>query len=105
MVATITTPRLMTVGGGALAELPGMLQRLGVARPLVVTAPYISGSGILERATTLRDRAQIRCEVFSDTVPDPTTEVVETGTRILAEGGFDSVVAIGGGSSIDTAKA
>ena len=105
MVATITTPRLMAVGGGALAELPGMLQRFGLARPLVVTDPYIRGCGILERATALLDRTHIRWEVFADTVPDPTTAVVEAGARMLAEGGFDSLVAIGGGSSIDTAKA
>jgi alcohol dehydrogenase class IV len=105
MVPIVTTPRLMAVGGGALAELPGMLQRLGLARPLVVTDPYITSCGILDRATTLLDGAQIRWSVFSDTVPDPTTTVVEAGTRRLAEGGFDSLVAIGGGSSIDTAKA
>ncbi len=56
MVATITTPRLMAVGGGALAELPGMLKRFGLARPLVVTDPYIRGCGILERATALLDQ-------------------------------------------------
>src|SRR5215831_10850328 len=105
MIATVTTPRLMVVGGGSLAELPAILQRLGLGHPLVVTDPYIAGSGILDRATALLNSAGIRWSVFSDTVPDPTTAVVETGTRILAEGGFDSLVAIGGGSSIDTAKA
>ena len=105
MAATITTPRLMSVGGGALAELPGVLLRLGLAKPLIVTDPYIAGCGILDRATALLEGAQIRWSVFSDTVPDPTTAVVDTGARILAEGGFDTVVAIGGGSSIDTAKA
>ena len=105
MAAIVTTPRLMVVGGGALAELPAILQRLGLGRPLVVTDPYIAGCGILDRATGLLDGARIRWSVFSDTVPDPTTAIVETGTLILAEGGFDSLVAIGGGSSIDTAKA
>jgi len=105
MFATITTPRLMAVGGGALAELPGMLQRFGLARPLVVTDPYIFGCGILERATALLDRTHLRWEVFADTVADPTTAVVEAGARMLADGGFDSLIAIGGGSSIDTAKA
>jgi alcohol dehydrogenase class IV len=105
MVPIVTTPRLMAVGGGALAELPAMLRRLGLDRPLVVTDPYIASCGILERTTALLDGAQIRWSVFSDTVPDPTTTVVETGTRLLAEGSFDSLVAIGGGSSIDTAKA
>ena len=105
MVAIVTTPRLMAVGGGALAELPAILQRLGLANPLLVSDPFLAGSGHLERATGQLERAGIPWAVFSETVADPTTAVVETGTRRLAEGGFDSLVAIGGGSSIDTAKA
>jgi alcohol dehydrogenase class IV len=105
MVPIVTTPRLMALGGGALAELPATLRRLGLDRPLIVTDPYIASCGILDRATTLLDRAQIRWSVFSDTVPDPTTTVIETGIQRLTEGRFDSLVAIGGGSSIDTAKA
>src|SRR5882672_66101 len=105
MIPVITTPRLMAVGGGALAELPGMLRRLGLAHPLIVTDPFLERSGHLDRATAYLDRASISWTVFSDTVADPTTAVVETGTRLLAEGHFDSLVAFGGGSSIDTAKA
>jgi alcohol dehydrogenase class IV len=104
MAALITAPRLMAIGGGALAELPGLLARLGLGRPLIVTDPYIAGSGILGRATALLDGAGIPWSVFSDTVPDPTTEVIEIGTARLHAGDYDSLVAIGGGSSIDTAK-
>jgi alcohol dehydrogenase class IV len=104
MAAIITTPRLMVVGGGALTELPSMLARLGLTRPLIVTDPFLVSSGHLERATGHLDRAGVPWKVFSDTVPDPTTAVVETGALRLAEGNFDSLVAIGGGSSIDTAK-
>src|SRR6266480_3184197 len=104
MAALITMPRLMSVGGGALAELPALMARLGLKHPLVVTDPYIARSGILDRATGLLDKAQILYSVFSDTVSDPTTEVIETGVAILGDGNFDSLVAIGGGSSIDTAK-
>jgi alcohol dehydrogenase class IV len=105
MVPIVTTPRLMAVGGGALAELPGMLRRLGLSRPLVVTDPYIASCGILDRVTELLGDAEVGWSVFADTIADPTTTVVEAGTRRLADGGFDSLVAIGGGSSIDTAKA
>ena len=104
MPALITAPRLMSIGGGALAELPGLLARLGLARPLIVTDPYIAKSGILDRATALLDAAKLPWTVYADTVPDPTTEAIETGVGILASGNFDSLVAIGGGSSIDTAK-
>ncbi len=105
MVPVITTPRLMAVGGGALAELPGILGRLCLTTPLIVTDPYIRDSGILDRVTDLLDQASIRWRVFADTVPDPTTAVVDTGASILGAGGFDCVIAVGGGSSIDTAKA
>jgi len=104
MAALITTPRLMMIGGGVLAELPSVLSRLGLARPLIVTDPYIARCGILDHTTALLDHAQIPWSVFSDTVSDPTTDVIETGVGKLREGDFDSLVAIGGGSPIDTAK-
>jgi alcohol dehydrogenase class IV len=104
MAATITAPRLMAIGGGALAELPRLLAQLGLKRPLIVTDPYIAKSGILERATALLDAAAVPWALFADTVPDPTTEVIDTGVGRLHAGDFDSIVAIGGGSSIDTAK-
>ena len=104
MAALITTPRLIAIGGGALAELPAILGRLGAARPLFVTDPYIADCGILERATTLLDKAQIHWSVFADCVPDPTTDAIGQGVEVLAAGDFDCLVAIGGGSSIDTAK-
>jgi alcohol dehydrogenase class IV len=87
-----------------LADLPSLMARLGLSRPLIVTDPYIAGSGILDRATGLLDKARIAWVVFKDTVSDPTTEVIEIGVQILRDGDFDSLVAIGGGSSIDTAK-
>jgi alcohol dehydrogenase class IV len=105
MAALITTPRLMQIGGGAIAELPGVLARLGLSRPLIVTDPYIARCGILDRATDLLAGAGVTSAVFADTVPDPTTDVVEIGAARLTEGDFDSLVAIGGGSPIDTAKA
>jgi alcohol dehydrogenase class IV len=104
MAALITTPRLIAIGGGALAELPGVLARLGLARPLIVTDPYIAGCGILERATALLDGAGVPWSVFSETVPDPTTDAIAAGVARLASADFDSLVAVGGGSSIDTAK-
>jgi len=104
MTALITTPRLLSIGGGALAELPGLLARLGLARPLIVTDPYIARCGILDRATALLDGAKVAWAVFSDTVSDPTTEVIGAGVAVLRAGDFDCLVAVGGGSSIDTAK-
>src|SRR3954463_12392555 len=105
MVPIITMPRLMAIGGGCAGERPGQLQRLGLTRPLIVTDPFLVRSGHLDRATTILDHAGIPWRGVFDTVADPTKEGVEAGARRLAEDGYDSLLAIGGGSSIDTAKA
>ena len=104
MAALITTPRLLSVGGGALGELPALMTRLGLKHPLIVTDPFIAKSGILDRATALLDAAKMVWAVFQDTVPDPTTDVIGVGAAKLAEAPYDSLIAIGGGSPIDTAK-
>jgi alcohol dehydrogenase class IV len=105
MAAIITTPQLIAIGGGALAELPGLLARFGLKAPLVVTDPFIARSGPLDRARSLLEAAGVAAAVFADTVPDPTTTVIEAGVARLGAPEFDSLVALGGGSSIDTAKA
>jgi alcohol dehydrogenase class IV len=104
MAALITTPRLLSVGGGALGELPALMARLGLRHPLIVTDPFIARSGILDQATALLDGAKMPWAVFQDTVSDPTTEVIGVGVEKLREAPYDSLVAIGGGSPIDTAK-
>lgn len=105
MIATILTPAIMELGGGAIARAASVLHRLGVRRPLVVTDPWMRDSGTVERLLTpLRD-AGFAPGLFADTVPDPTVTVVEQGAALLRKGGYDGMLALGGGSPIDTAKA
>jgi alcohol dehydrogenase class IV len=105
MVATITMPRLLQIGGGALAEVAGVLARLGVKRPLIVTDRFMESSGLLAKLTDRLDQAKLSWDVFADTVPDPTDTVVEAGAKFLKAGDYDGLLALGGGSPIDTAKA
>ena len=105
MIATITMPRLLYIGGGAVAEVTTALAALGACRPLVVTDRFMESSGLLAKVTDRLYAAGIAWQVFSDTVPDPTTEVVEAGVAALQSSSFDSLIALGGGSPIDTAKA
>ena len=105
MVATITMPRLLSIGAGAVAEIATVLARLGVKAPLIVTDGFMASSGTLAKLTDRLDRAGLAWQVFSDTVPDPTDTVVEAGVRVLTSGAYDCLVALGGGSPIDTAKA
>lgn len=105
MIASITGPRLMLVGGGASAEIAAVLQRLGCARPLVVSDKFMQASGPLERVTARLQAAGIDHGLFVDTVPDPTSDVIDEGVVRLRERDYDGLLALGGGSPMDTAKA
>ncbi|MEU3016941.1 iron-containing alcohol dehydrogenase [Nocardiopsis sp. NPDC007018] len=105
MSAPIVLPQVIRVGAGASAELAGTLDSLGLSRPLLVTDPFIARQPFFRQLVVGLEGAGLSPGVFAETVPDPTTTVVDEGVRALREGGFDSLVGVGGGSPIDTAKA
>ena len=105
MAANINLPRILRVGAGASAELTVTLRELGVNRPLLVTDPFMVQCGYSERILGPLTDAGIEVGVFGDCVPDPTTDSVEAALAVLRDGDFECVVALGGGSSMDTAKA
>jgi len=105
MVAALALPRVMRVGGGASRELAAVLEQLGLRRPLIITDSYLVNSGRVETLVSGLAAAGIAARVFSDTVPDPTVASIETGIEYLTRGSHDCVVAFGGGSPIDSAKA
>ncbi|WP_114374037.1 iron-containing alcohol dehydrogenase [Elioraea thermophila] len=106
MVATIVSPKVMLVGGGAVSRVAELLKTLRLSRPLVVTDPFMVSSGLIRRVLDPLAAAGLNPPVFSDTVPDPTDTVVEAGVAVLrAAGAIDGLIGFGGGSSLDTAKA
>lgn len=105
MAVNIILPRHIRMGAGASQELASLLQQLGVRHPLIVTDKDMVRFGYLERLTQPLNEAGISYAVFDDTVPDPTVASVNEGVARLKEKDHDSVVALGGGSPIDSAKA
>jgi len=105
MSISIVSPRVLRLGGGCVAEIVDLLRQFGLSRPLVVTDPFMVSSGLLRRCLDPLEAAGIHAAVFSDTIPEPTDEVVERGVARLAGQGFDCLIGFGGGSPIDTAKA
>ena len=103
--ANIAAPRMMLVAGGAVAQLPDMLRKFSLARPLVVTDPIMVSTGLVQRCLDPLSAAGIEAAVFSDTVSDPTDTVIEAGVARWKMGAFDCLIGFGGGSPIDTAKA
>jgi alcohol dehydrogenase class IV len=105
MSANINLPRILRVGAGASGQLVATLAELGLARPLLVTDPFMQASGYCARLQVPLEAAGIAYGLFSDCVPDPTTDSVYAALALLRAGDYDCVVALGGGSSLDTAKA
>ncbi len=105
MLSTIMAPRIMLIGGGALDQTPAVLARLGCTAPLIVSDRFLERTGLVARLVTLLTGVGITPATFLDTVPDPTSDVVEAGVAALGQGHFDCLIALGGGSPMDTAKA
>ncbi len=104
MVAKIAVPRILRIGSGAFAETREVLKILGLQNPLIVTDPYLRKRGLARMLSeSLSALGQPR--IFSETVLDPTVAAVEAGVEFLNTGEHDCVIGLGGGSSIDTAKA
>jgi alcohol dehydrogenase class IV len=101
---TFHAPRIIEAGGGAVGRAAALLTRLGLKRPLIVTDPFMVSSGLIERLTLPLHAAGIAFEMFSETIPEPTDTIVEAGVRRIAPA-HDCLIAFGGGSPMDTAKA
>ena len=89
---------------GARKELPEAIRRLGKSKALVVTDPGLIKFGVAKMVTDILDQAAIPYEIFSEVKPNPTVANVCAGIDAFKASGADVLVAVGGGSAIDTAK-
>ena len=92
-------------GKGAVAELPGELKRRGLKNVFVCSDPDLIKFGVTAKVTDLLDEAKIAYTIFSDIKANPTIQNVKKGVSAYKKAKADCIVAIGGGSSMDTAKA
>lgn len=101
----IILPRFMHIGKGASERIVDTLTSLQCSKPLLVTDHVMVELGYAaEMAAYLAER-DIHMDIFSDTVPEPTVSSIRAGVDIVREGDYDCIVALGGGSPIDSAKA
>ncbi|KXS18892.1 iron-containing alcohol dehydrogenase [Gonapodya prolifera JEL478] len=101
----------MEIGGGSVTRVADVLKKIAVGskKALLVTDPFMVKSGLIDRVIEPLEKAGFKkgenYDIFKDTIPDPTIEVVSEGASVFTKGKFDSMIAFGGGSPIDTAKA
>jgi choline dehydrogenase len=100
-VRSVEVPTRIVHGAGSIARLGELVAELGVRRPLLVTDPGVAAAGLAERALEHLDGAP----VFDRVRANPDVELIAEVSALYRDEGCDGLVALGGGSSMDTAKA
>lgn len=97
-------PTAVRFGAGRIAELPDALKVAGIKKPLLVTDAGLAALPVTQKVLADLKAGGIEVGLFSDVKPNPISANVEAGIKVLREGGYDGVIAFGGGSGLDTAK-
>ncbi len=92
-------------GKGAIQEIPGLIAAKGFHKAFIASDPDLIRFGVTKKVTDLLDAAQMDYVLYSDIKPNPTIENVQSGVAAYKASGADYMIAIGGGSSMDTGKA
>lgn len=100
-----TIPTQVIYKTDAAAHLEKILQQMNFNKVLIVTDPGITKAGYTETVSKILDQAQITYEVFNDVEPNPSVQTVEKGVTIFTNLNYEIIIALGGGSPMDVAKA
>lgn len=105
MSSQIILPRILEIGEGAIQQTGAVLNSLNCNKPLIVTDKMMVALGYVGQLTALLNNEGIGVDIFDDTMPEPTVASIQAGVTMAANGEYDCIIAIGGGSPIDSAKA
>jgi alcohol dehydrogenase class IV len=98
-------PTSVKFGVGRIKELPDHCKALGLKRPLLITDPGLAGLPMIKDALARNEAAGIPTGLYSEVQGNPIGKNVEDGVKVYKAGGHDGVIAFGGGSALDAAKA
>lgn len=105
MVNRFVFNRMSYHGKGAIQQIPGLAKARGYQQAFIISDPNLVELGVTKKITDLLDSEEMDYTIFSDIKSNPTTENVQAGVAAYQETNADYIIAIGGGSSIDAAKA
>lgn len=92
-------------GSGAIKEIPGEVKRRGFQKAFLASDPDLIKFNVTSKITKILEENGMDYAIYSDIKPNPTIENVQTGVEAFKTSGADYIIAVGGGSSMDTAKA
>ena len=104
-ISTFRMPAEVIFGAGALAQMPAKIAEFGARRVLLITDKGLRKAGTPDKTAEGLRSAGLTVDIFDDIVGEPSLETLETCRDIVRKGGYELVVALGGGSAMDTAKA
>ena len=104
-MSEIILPKFMNIGGGTIKSITDILKKINCNNPVIITDKIMVKLNIIEPLEKALTDMQIRYKIFDDTMPEPTAKSIENGVSTLKNGSFDCIIAFGGGSPIDSAKA
>ena len=102
---SFSVPQNITVGKGSLAKLPEIAKKSGGSHAFLMSGPHLAKMGFVEKAANSLKSAGIAVDTFTDIEGNPSVETVDKATAAFKETGADFIVAFGGGSPMDVAKA
>ena len=105
MANCITLNQTSYHGAGAIQSIPDEVKAHGLTKAFVCSDPDLIKFGVTKKVTDVLEAAELEYEIYSNIKPNPTIENVQTGVAAFKKSGADYFIAIGGGSSMDTAKA
>lgn len=105
MAARIVLNETSYHGAGAIRDIPAEVERRGFTKAFVCSDPDLIKFGVTKKVTDVLDEKGLKYELYSDIKPNPTIENVQSGVAAFKKSKADYIIAIGGGSSMDTAKA
>lgn len=102
---SFSIPQNIVFGRGSLNRLPQLAKKLNKNKALIVSGPHLNKIGIVEKCRDLLREAGVESEAFTETEGNPGTGTVDRAVKAFRDSGADFLVAVGGGSPLDVAKA
>ena len=106
MNAFTLTPGTVNIrfGAGSVAQLPEVVAGLGKSKVFIITDPGVANAGVLAQVEAILKSAGIQNAAFTEIKPNPTTTLIDTAAKVAVAFGADCLIALGGGSSLDSSK-
>lgn len=102
---SFSIPQDIVVGKGSLAKLPEIAKKLGGTHGFIISGPHLNKMGIVKSCADALENAGISVDTYTETEGNPSVETVDKAAAAFKESGADFIIALGGGSPMDVAKA